>query len=158
MPSECLPISPAVDSIGPLALRMRGLIVALPCLALLSVALMLSPRSSGYGTHEQLLLPPCGFLAATGWPCITCGMTTSVSAMAHGRVALALRAQPFGAALFLAAVVMLAAGAYQAITGRDALRRLHLGVAWGVLGGLGLLAGWLAKLGLGVWSGQLPIH
>jgi hypothetical protein len=158
MPSECLPTSPAVDSIGPLALRMRGLLVALPCLALLTVAALLHPRSSGYGTHEQLMLPPCGFLAATGWPCITCGMTTSVSAMAHGRIDLALRAQPAGAALFLAAVVMLATGAYQAITGRDALRRLHLGLAWGVLGGLVLLAGWLVRLGLGAWSGQLPLH
>lgn len=155
---ECSSTSPSIDSLGPLTLRLRGLIAAGPCLALLLAAACLHPRGSGYGTHEQLLLPPCGFLARTGWPCVTCGLTTSVSAMAHGQVGLALKAQPFGAVIFLAAVVLLTAGACQVLTGRDVLGRLRLGMGWAICGIMGLLGGWAWNLVVGAGTGQWPLH
>lgn len=155
---ECAPNLPANESIAPLALRIRGLVAAIPCLALIAVAVWLHPRQSGYGTHEQLSLPPCGFLAQTGWPCLTCGMTTSVSAAAHGQMGLALKAQPFGPVLLLGASVLLVAGVWQAMTGRDALKRLRFGFGWALVGMLGLLAGWLWKVGVGWASGEFPLH
>jgi hypothetical protein len=155
---ECAPNLPVDDSIEPTALRIRGLLAAIPSLALLLTAALLHPRQSGYGTHEQLMLPPCGFLAQTGWPCLTCGMTTSVAAAAHGQIGLAMRAQPFGVVLFLAAVALLAGGGWQAMTGTDVLRRMRLGLVWALVGMLGLLGGWIFKIVLGMASGQLPLH
>jgi Protein of unknown function (DUF2752) len=71
-------------------------------IAVLAYAFTLKPDPRGYGTHEQLGLPPCGFLRDHGVPCISCGMTTAFAAMAHGDLALALRSNPYGILLFLA--------------------------------------------------------
>ena len=65
--------------------RLRGLLVAGPCLTMLIVALTLQPRNAGYGTAQRLGLPQCSVLLRTGYPCPTCGMTTSVSAAVRGR-------------------------------------------------------------------------
>jgi hypothetical protein len=77
--------------------------------AVLVYAFRLNPDPRGYGTHEQLGLPPCGFLRDHGVPCISCGMTTAFAAMAHAQPGLALRSNPYGILLFLA---MLAAPFY----------------------------------------------
>lgn len=82
--------------------RLIAAIVAVCCLAVLVVASRLSPSSDGHGTHTQLGLPPCGMYLAMGRPCPTCGMTTSFAALAHFRVGLAFKTQPFGALLGLA--------------------------------------------------------
>lgn len=79
----------------------------LAALVLLGVALWLQPDPRGFGTHEQLGLLPCGFKKMTGLPCPTCCMTTTFALMIRGRVVEAVRAQPFGAFLF----VMVAFGA-----------------------------------------------
>ena len=34
------------------------------------------------GFDFSLLFPPCGLKMRTGWPCVTCGMTTAVLAFA----------------------------------------------------------------------------
>jgi hypothetical protein len=72
----------------------------------LVAASFLKPSAAGHGTHEQLGLPPCTMLAVTGHPCPTCGMTTALAAMAHAQWLPAWRAQPFGAALALAAAAL----------------------------------------------------
>ncbi len=78
----------------------------------------LEPDPRGHGTHEQLGLAPCGFLARTGRPCPGCGVTTSLALLARGRLRAAALHQPLGPASFAA---LLAAAAW-------ALRR-HLGGA-----------------------------
>ncbi len=65
-------------------------------LAALIIALRLEPDARGHGTHEQFGLPPCDILSFTGQPCPTCGYTTAVSLLAHGRPLAALIAQPAG--------------------------------------------------------------
>ncbi|MCB9914083.1 MAG: DUF2752 domain-containing protein [Planctomycetes bacterium] len=55
-----------------------------------------SPAAAGYGTHEQLGLPPCRLMQWTGVPCPGCGVTTSVTHVVHGEPLEALRVQPFG--------------------------------------------------------------
>ena len=126
--------------------RFYGVLAALPCWIVLLMAAMLHPQEGGLGTHEQLGLPGCSWLAETGRPCPSCGLTTSMAAMAHGRPGLALRAHAFGIVLFAASVLLATAGTLQAISGRDWLRPLHLGVAWIVVAVAGLLAGWGWKL------------
>ena len=82
-------------------------IVAWPVLAL---SAWLQPDARGFGTHQQLGLPPCGFEAMTHVPCPGCGLTTSFAAMAHLHVVEALRAHLMGPPLFalVAAVAVVA--------------------------------------------------
>jgi hypothetical protein len=76
--------------------------------AVLLTAVRLHADTRGFGTHQQLGLPPCGFAAATGVPCPGCGLTTSFAHMAHGHFAAAFTAHLMGPPLFvLTAVVAL---------------------------------------------------
>ena len=49
----------------------------------LGIARALTPAPAGFGTHEQLGLPPCAFLHWTGFPCPSCGLTTCFAHAAH---------------------------------------------------------------------------
>ncbi len=80
--------------------------LALGGLALLTTAYRLDPDPRGFGTHTQLDQAPCGYLLRNGIPCPTCGMTTSFAHFANLDVAGAFRAQPLGALLFVAVVVV----------------------------------------------------
>jgi hypothetical protein len=51
---------------------------------------------------------PCPLRTLTGVPCPLCGMTTSVEATVHGQLGSALRANPAGPFLLLAALALLA--------------------------------------------------
>ena len=70
----------------------------------------LEPDARGFGTHQQLGLPPCSFEAVTHVPCPGCGLTTSFARMAHLHVVDAFRAHLMGPLLFaLTLAVALAA-------------------------------------------------
>ena len=60
------------------------------------VAVRLEPDPRGFGTHEQLGLPPCQFRSVIGLPCPHCGMTTSFSNLVRGRIVAAWQANPLG--------------------------------------------------------------
>ena len=132
--------------------------VASPCLAFLLAAACLTPRNSGFGTHEELGLPGCSFLARTGLPCPSCGLTTSVAATVHGRIGLAFRAQPFGVFLAAAVAAVGMAGVAELVTGRDVLRLLGPRPWWIIAAAGGMLAGWAWKLAVGLATGQLPLR
>ena len=124
----------------------------------LALAAALTPDPTGAGTHEQLGLPPCAFLARTGWPCPTCGLTTSVAAATRGHVVLAFQAHPFGLLLVAAMAALGAAGTIEALTGRKALGRLRpgRGGAWAAV--IALPAGWVLKILMGLAAGTLPMR
>lgn len=104
------------------------------------------------GTHTQLGLQPCGFQAASGLPCATCGMTTSFTHAAHGRFTSSFVVQPAGAvlAVLTAAAVLVSGwslwtGRSLAPLGRAALRPRSLAVLIGlILGGWAFTAGRVA--------------
>jgi hypothetical protein len=75
--------------------------------AALAIARSLHPSASGMGTHEQLGLPPCKFLVFTGFPCPSCGLTTSFAYAAHFHFQQAFFASPFGLLLFFGAVLVI---------------------------------------------------
>ena len=85
------------------------------CITMLGIGLWLSPNNNpvaggpaaGTGSHEELGLPPCGFLATTGYPCPTCGCTTAVSNFSHGHILRSFLTQPFGFAVALLAAALL---------------------------------------------------
>lgn len=59
------------------------------------------------GSHTQLGLEPCGFKAATGKPCASCGMTTSFALLAHGDPVNSLRANWVGTLLCMFCVALI---------------------------------------------------
>lgn len=142
---------------GTLRWRLWGAATAAACLGLLACLHCLTPSRGRMGTHRQLGLPACGFVTTTGYPCPTCGMTTSLAEAAHGNLIRSFQAHPMGLVLAAAAALAGLAGSAQAVLARPLLRELcprlwHLGLALG-----GLLIGWGMKLCLGVMTGQLPV-
>lgn len=73
----------------------------------LVVACLLTPdpAGKGYGTHEQLGLPPCSFTSSVGVRCPSCGMTTSWAYFVRGRVDRAVMSNSGGTLLALIALV-----------------------------------------------------
>lgn len=88
------------------AVRLNAVLIATGCFGVLCTAVYLTPDPRGFGTHEQLGLPPCISSAYLGFPCPLCGMTTAFALMAHARPADAFHAQPMGALLFVAGVLV----------------------------------------------------
>ena len=117
---SCPPRPPA----GGLRDRLIGAAIAAIALAPLLTAAGLTPDPSGHGTHLQLGMAPCGFLAASGLPCATCGMTTSFAHAANGDLLGAAAVQPAGALLALLCAVAAIVGGYAAVTGLAVTRLL----------------------------------
>lgn len=104
--------------------RLFAAIIAILCLAPIVIAARLTPSAAGHGTHLQLGLPPCGWVAFFHHPCPTCGMTTSFSLAIRGELAAAARAQPMGLVLCIAAGVAFWVSLYACLTGAPAHRVL----------------------------------
>jgi len=81
-------------------------VLGLAIVGVWAVAARLTPDRRGYGTHEQLGLPPCSFRLLTGKPCPSCGLTTSFCHMAHGQVGQAAAVNPTGCLLALLAAAL----------------------------------------------------
>ena len=108
---------PTTDRLNP-AGRFFASAIAAGCLVVLLIAAILKPSTEGFGTHRQLGLAECGFLARTGLPCPACGMTTSFTWFAHGNVAASAYVQPMGFVLAVLCGMAFWASAYVAVTGR----------------------------------------
>lgn len=125
--------------------------LGLSAAALLAVAARLQPDPRGYGTHEQLGLPPCAFKQLTGTPCPSCGLTTSVTCMVHGRLRQALAANPTGCLCVVLAAALVPWSWTSAVRGR----------LWGVREPdrwiLGVVGG-LVSFALLVWAVRLAIR
>ena len=104
--------------------RLLALALSAGCLAVLITAAAITPSPKGVGTHTQLGLQPCQFLARTGVPAPTCGMTTSFAWFVRGNIVASLYVQPMGTALAGAAAATVVAGLYVAGTGRPVHRAL----------------------------------
>ena len=74
-------------------------VVALGLSTLLGASALAEPDPRGLGTHQRFGLPPCSFRVLLGWPCPTCGMTTSWAHLVRGELVGALRANAGGAIL-----------------------------------------------------------
>lgn len=157
-----------------LAVRAATLLILSAAASLFGLAGRLSPSSTGMGTHAALGLPPCTFPMLTGYPCPTCGITTSFAYFARGRLLAAFHAQPAGFAIATALAVVLFGACWTLVTGRSAISEwnrfptatrgwkswwrplatpprvtaLILGV---------ILFGWLYKIAVGLLAGTLPI-
>ena len=97
--------------------RLLSLAIALAALGVLVTAVRLPPSPTGEGTHTGLGLQRCQFLATTGLPCPTCGMTTSFAWFVRANWVASFYVQPMGFALALATGALFWAALYMAITG-----------------------------------------
>ena len=88
--------------------RFLAALVGVGLLAALVLASQLQPDPRGWGTHEQLGLPPCTFLTLVGKRCPACGMTTAWGNVMHGRPLDALAANVGGTVLAVVALVVAA--------------------------------------------------
>lgn len=80
--------------------RAAWALAALAAWPVVILSAWLRPDHRGFGTHQQLGLPPCSFEAMTHVPCPGCGLTTSFTNMAHLHVLDAFRAHLMGPLLF----------------------------------------------------------
>ena len=117
-------------------------------LALLLVAAYLSPSDGGLGTHQQLGLPPCGWIMAADMPCPSCGMTTAFSHAADGNLLGSFRAQPMGALLAVLTAIGVVTALWTAFTGSQVapflVGLINARLGWAVLG-FAILA-WIWKI------------
>ena len=84
----------------------------------LGLARWLRPDERGYGTHEQLGLPPCAFRLITGVPCPSCGMTTSFAYVVRGRLLAAVLVNPGGCLLAIGSAGLIPWCLASAVVGR----------------------------------------
>lgn len=142
-----------------LGVRLWSLMIVALLIAPLGVAVWLRPDERGFGTHQQLGLSPCGMLLLSGYPCPTCGMTTSFAHTVRGQWVRAAHAQPGGFALALACAGFALVALRSVFTGRVPMRLLlwltpmRIVVILLVL----LFGGWIYKLLVGHIDGSLPL-
>jgi hypothetical protein len=130
------------------ATRWIGVLTSIPAAAVLIIALL----------EIQVTQPYCGIKTRTGYPCPTCGMTTSFRALARGDVSGAFAAHPFGPALLAVTALVAVAGAIQAIADRRVFAALGIRWWWWLLPTGGILAGWAVKIVVGLHTGRYPLH
>ena len=87
-------------------------------LSLLMTAAILRPSTQGYGTHQQLGLPPCSIRMFFGMRCPACGMTTSWSHTMRGQLPSALASNTAGTLLAILALIGGPWGVSSAVRGR----------------------------------------
>lgn len=104
---------------------MRGilLLVVVGLVAVFVVAARIQPyREDGVAqrmaTHEQLGLPECSFVTATGVPCPSCGLTTSFALTVRADLANAARANWVGLLLALFCLTLIPWGVISLVVGR----------------------------------------
>ena len=139
--------------------RLYALMFAAIGVAVLLAAGWMTPNRNHLGTHRQLGLPPCAFVAVTGFPCPTCGMTTSFAFVVRGRLFEAAKSSLFGSFLAIGTVVLTAAALVCSIIGQypnlnwyrvDAVKLVYFGA-------LVLVASWGLKIAIGLRDGSLPV-
>lgn len=128
--------------------RFFWLVAGVCALIVLGLSVWLKPDPRGIGTHEQLGLPPCGFVQMfEGVPCPSCGFTTTFALAAHARPLDAIHNQPFGFVLFLltvAAAPIALLASLRGVSLFEATERWPWGRLFLAFVGLWLLA-WLYK-------------
>lgn len=93
-----MPVRASKPADFPVERRGRAALVVGSVLLLAGFALAawLPPDPRGFGTHQQLGLPPCTMIVLFDRPCPGCGMTTSFAHFVRGQFRDAARANPAG--------------------------------------------------------------
>jgi hypothetical protein len=139
--------------------RLAWAIVFVGVVSIFCLASQLTPNPHGMGTHQQIRLlggymPECGFVVwtrvvwGTGYPCPSCGFTTTFAHAMHGHLLAAIVNQPFGFLVFLTFAAFVPVSLACTIGQISPLRATdHWRWRW-ILGTLALLwlLGWIYKI------------
>jgi len=91
--------------------RAALLMIAVGLASVFAIAIYLNPYRDGRvwheGTHQQLGLQPCTFKVWTGYPCPSCGMTSSFALLMRGDVWNSIQANGVGTMLALFCLLMI---------------------------------------------------
>lgn len=87
--------------------RKLTMLLATGIVVVFGIAVWLRPDPRGFGTHQQLGMPPCTFRTMTGFSCPHCGLTTCFSWFVRGQFSNSLKANPAGVILAIASIVVL---------------------------------------------------
>lgn len=131
--------------------RLASAGVCLLIVCVFGIAARLTPNPQGFGTHQQLGLPPCAFRQVLGLSCPACGLTTSFAWLTRFDLPQAFRVNPLGLPLALVLILVAIGAALVSLTGQQLAdsrpRRWLIFVLTAFLAGL--LAIWL------VWAGRI---
>jgi len=128
--------------------RLQIGLIGIGLVVVLLVARWLRPAAEGFGTHQQLGLPPCTMVMVFGKRCPTCGITTSWAYWTRGRMLKALASSVSGtvlAALATAGVPWLMVSAYRGKWTLVVPTARRFSIVFGVIW-IGLLCEWLMRL------------
>jgi hypothetical protein len=143
-------VTPECRSVAVLSTRSRcfAALVGIGLASALLVASQLRPDPRGWGTHEQIGLPRCTFLAVSGYRCPACGMTTSWALATRGHLASAARAHVVGT--LLAGIAALSAAVALVVAARGRWFRWQMtdraAAALGLLLVAALVLEWVIRL------------
>ncbi len=98
--------------------RVLMMLAASGILAVMGIAIWLTPSPQGFGTHQQLGLPECTFRRLVGISCPHCGMTTSFCWFVRGAWSRSYQANPAGLVLALGCVGLLPWSVMVSVKGR----------------------------------------
>jgi hypothetical protein len=105
-----------------LLVRASLVAVALLLIGIFAIAIALDPYKDGKlwlsETHRQLGLPPCTFKAVTGYPCPSCGMSSSFALAVRGDLWHSAEANFVGTLLAIAGLIFIPWAVASAIKGR----------------------------------------
>jgi hypothetical protein len=87
--------------------RLLTLLLATGIVVVFGIAVWLTPDPRGFGTHQQLGMPPCTFRTLTKVNCPHCGLTTSFSWFVRGQFENSMKANPAGLILAGASILIL---------------------------------------------------
>ena len=87
--------------------RLLTVLLGAGIVVVFGIAVWLKPDPRGFGTHQQLGMPPCTFRTLTGVNCPHCGLTTSFSWFVRGQFRNSMTATPAGLMLAGASILIL---------------------------------------------------
>ena len=87
--------------------RLLTVLLGVGIVVVFGIAVWLKPDPRGFGTHQQLGMPPCTFRTLIGVNCPHCGLTTSFSWFVRGQFANSMKANPAGLTLASAGILIL---------------------------------------------------
>ena len=87
--------------------RLLTVLLGAGIVVVFGIAVWLEPDPRGFGTHQQLGMPPCTFRTLIGVNCPHCGLTTSFSWFVRGKFHNSMKANPAGLMLASAGIVIL---------------------------------------------------
>jgi len=126
--------------------RVECALTLLLIVAVMIVAALLTPDPSGFGTHRELLMPPCGFRWLTGLPCPFCGLTTAFTHMVRGNVMAAFGAHALGPLAYVLAWLFGLRAVFGLVRGTPLLPERLRGRLTGQVALALLLVGWAVNI------------